>query len=156
MRGETLIFVWFWHVRSVHSPYINLFLTGILYIRKTHTKIKVSPLTDLQMEKIMLFVIPEMPSKLLLCFKKDFLITLSMHCARLMVTWATTDRVWGGSSPVMLELYDGKLSCDLDGVEGHELRPVIRRVLDPHLYRGRRPDQIVYLIFFCNFFREHY
>ena len=27
------------------------------------TKIKVSPLTDLQMEKIMFFVIPEMPSK---------------------------------------------------------------------------------------------
>ena len=129
---------------------------GILHIRKNTQKSKFLLSQAFQWKKIMLFVIPEMPSKLLLCFKKDFLITLSMHCARLMVTWATTDRVWGGSSPVMLELYDGKLSCDLDGVEGHELRPVIRRVLDPHLYRGRRPDQIVYLIFFCNFFREHY
>ena len=36
---------------------------GILHIRKTHTKIKVSPLTGLQMEKNMFFVIPEMPSK---------------------------------------------------------------------------------------------
>ena len=46
-------------------------------------------------------------------------------------------------SPVVLELYDGELSCDLDGMEGHELRPVIRRVLDPNLYRGRRPGNVV-------------
>ena len=31
--------------------------------RKNTRKIKVSPITDLQMEKIMFFVIPEMPSK---------------------------------------------------------------------------------------------
>ena len=48
---------------------------GILHIRK-NTKIKVSPLTDLQMEKIMFFVIPEMPSKTFVMLLKNFLITL--------------------------------------------------------------------------------
>ena len=42
----------------------------------------------------------------------------------------------------MLELYDGELPCDLYGVEGHQLRPIVRRVLDQHLDGGRGPIEV--------------
>ena len=49
--------------------------TGQTTHRKNTQKSK-SPLTDLQMEKIMFFESPRCHLKLLLCFKKNFLITL--------------------------------------------------------------------------------
>ena len=77
VRGETLIFVCFygwvvcpagvcgpaWHVRSVHSPYINRFLTGRLPTRKNTQKSKFLLSQAFKWKKIMFFVIPEMPSK---------------------------------------------------------------------------------------------
>ena len=50
-------------VRSLHSAYINRFLTGILIIRKNTQKSKFLLSQTFKWKKIMFFVIPEMPSK---------------------------------------------------------------------------------------------
>ena len=51
------------HVRSVHSAYINWFLTGILPTRKNTQKSKFFLSQAFKWKKNMFFVIPEMPSK---------------------------------------------------------------------------------------------
>ena len=50
-------------VRSLHSAYINRFLTGILHIRTNTQKSKFLLSQAFKWKKIMFFVIPEMPSK---------------------------------------------------------------------------------------------
>ena len=85
MRGETLIFVCSYGL--VVGPC------------STHTKIKVSPLTGLQMEKNIFFLIPEMPSKtFVMVFKKlpdHFkLVFLNIACYRRIMssnTWCPAD-----------------------------------------------------------------
>ena len=59
-------------VRSVHSAYINRFLTGILHIRKNTQKSKFLLSQAFKWKKKnMFFVIPEMPSKtLVMLYKK--------------------------------------------------------------------------------------
>ena len=70
VRGETLIFVCFYDVRSFHSAYINRFLAGILHIRKNTQKSKFLLSQTLKWKKMMFFVIPEMPSKTFVMVKK--------------------------------------------------------------------------------------
>ena len=53
---------------------------SILHIRKNTQKSKF--LLSQAFKKIMFFVIPEMPSKTLVCFKKNFLITLTMAAVK--------------------------------------------------------------------------
>ena len=76
VRGETLIFVCFygcvvcpagvwgpaWRRSSLHSAYINRFLTGRLPIRKNTQKSKFLLSQAFKWKQIMFFVIPEMPS----------------------------------------------------------------------------------------------
>ena len=44
--------------------------------------------------------------------------------------------------PVVLELDDGELPSDLYWVEGEDLRPILRRVLNVDLNRRRRPIEV--------------
>ena len=50
-------------VRSLHSAYINRFLTDPLHIRKNTQKSKFLLSQAFEWKKIMFYVIPEMPSK---------------------------------------------------------------------------------------------
>ena len=67
VRGEILILfvltVVQWVRRSLHSAYINRFLTDPLHIRKNTQKSKFLLSQAFKWKKIMFFVIPEMPSK---------------------------------------------------------------------------------------------
>ena len=66
--------------------------TVTLNIRKNTKKNKVSPLTGLQVgEKIMFFVIPEMPSKTFVMVKKNFLINLRFEEYNKMVDTETEE-----------------------------------------------------------------
>ena len=48
----------------------------------------------------------------------------------------------GVGVPVVLELDDGELPSDLYWVEGEDLRPILRRVLNVDLNRRRRPIKV--------------
>ena len=62
-----------WHVRSVHSPYINRFLKGRLLTRKNTQKSNFLLSQAFKWKKkIMFFVIPEMPSKTFVMLYKTF------------------------------------------------------------------------------------